>query len=226
MSQDQEIKTSKIKKSKTKNNLPYLLNRFGKTLILIAAVLFAIFFYPLILHEIKFFIRDRSYNDSAAIVTDERNQIVARPTILAADKDFSIVIPKINANSKVIPNVNPYDSAVYQVALKDGVAHAEGTVFPGQIGNTFLFAHSSVNFYEAMKYNSIFYLLYKLKEGDVFYLVYGGVVYKYEVTQSKVVKASEIDYLSSDSNKKTATLMTCWPPGTTANRYVVVGVLN
>src|SRR3989339_451702 len=58
------------------------------------------------------------------------------------DQEFGIVVPKIGANSKVIANVDPYNSKVYQRALTQGVAHAAGTVLPGEIGNSFLFSHS------------------------------------------------------------------------------------
>jgi len=148
----------------------------------------------------------------------------AEDVIIAEDPLFSIVVPKIGANSKVISDVDPYDSKIYQVALTKGVAHAKGTSYPGEPGNSFFFAHSSDNFYNANRYNSVFYLLNKLENGDNFYLVYENWVYKYEVTEKSIVKADAVEYMS-ESSKKIATLMTCWPAGTTISRLVVVGKL-
>ena len=145
--------------------------------------------------------------------------------IVAADPLFSIVIPKIGANSKVIADVDPYDPKIYQVELTKGVAHAKGTAYPGEIGNSFYFAHSSDNFYNANRYNSVFYLLNKMEIGDVFYLVYKNEIYRYGVIEKSVVKPDAVEYIKKENDEKLATLMTCWPAGTTINRLVVVGKL-
>ena len=153
---------------------------------------------------------------------DKNNQ---KKVIVAADKEFSIVIPKIGANSKVIKNVDPYNSLEYQLKLTQGVAHSKGTALPGEKGNSFYFAHSSDSFINANRYNSVFYLLTKMVAGDPFYIIYENRIYKYTVTGSRVVNAEDISYLQGDEIKETATLMTCWPAGTTLKRYVVIGEL-
>ena len=148
-----------------------------------------------------------------------------KDVIIAKDPLFSIIIPKIGANSKVISDVDSQDSKVYQVALTKGVAHAKGSAYPGETGNSFYFAHSSDNFYNANRYNSVFYLLNKMEKGDFFYLVYKNWVYKYIVTETSIVEPEEVRYLENNTDKKIATLMTCWPAGTTISRLVVVGEL-
>jgi sortase A len=145
--------------------------------------------------------------------------------IIAVDKNFSIVIPKIGANTKVIKNVDPYNSNVYQQALSKGVAHAKGSALPNADGNTFLFAHSSDNFINANRYNSVFYLLYKLKVDDSIYLAYKGKVLEYSVLSMQYVNPENIEYLSPTYGSNTLTLMTCWPPGTTLKRLVVIAKL-
>src|SRR3990167_3191975 len=57
------------------------------------------------------------------------------------DPQYSIVIPKINANARVIPNVDASNRAGYLDALKQGIAHAAGTANPGEKGHMFYFAH-------------------------------------------------------------------------------------
>ncbi len=139
------------------------------------------------------------------------------------DKSFGIVIPKIKANAKVVANVDPLQEDTYQRALTKGVAHALGTVLPGEIGNTFIFAHSAGNWYEANQYNAVFYLLYKLVKGDVINVYYKDRLYVYKVRELKYVEPTEVSYLAAKTDGwKTLTLMTCWPPGTTLKRLIVV----
>ncbi len=210
-----------------KGRLPDLLIKAGSALILAAGVFFVVAFYPSIVSETKYlFLKP---NEDAKIIVDPNpnldNKTREKYYIKPADPEFGLVIPKIGANSKVVPNVNAYDPKIYQQALTKGVAHAEGTVFPGQIGNIFVFSHSSSNFYEANKYNSVFYLLRKLNADDFFYFTYQGKVYKYKVRETKIVEPEEVEYLTQTTSKKQATLMTCWPPGTTLKRLLVVGEL-
>ena len=64
--------------------------------------------------------------------------------LVPKDTEFSIIIPKIGASAKIFPNVDPSNSDEFLPILMKGVAHAKGTVFPGIVGNTYLFAHSTV----------------------------------------------------------------------------------
>jgi sortase A len=152
-------------------------------------------------------------------------QILAQPIreIEPVDTEFGIIIPKLGANAKVIANVDPFNSRAYQSALTRGVAHAKGTGVPGNAGNIFLFSHSSVNFYEATRYNSIFYLLTKLESGDEIVLYYEGEKYTYTVRSKRTVPATSVQYLKAmGEDRETLTLMTCWPPGTTFKRLLVI----
>jgi sortase A len=136
--------------------------------------------------------------------------------------DFGIVIPKLDINAKVVKNVNPYDSKIYQKALTQGVAHAAGTALPGENGNTFIFSHSSESFYEAVRYNSIFYLLSKLEIGDTITLYFENTRFDYHVSEKKVIESGETKYLTAKSNKPMLTLMTCYPAGTNLKRLIVI----
>lgn len=188
-----------------------------------SSVFFVVSYYPTALKEISYLFNRP--DPRRKVILNTSKVAVGPSTIIAADPSFSIVIPKINANSKVIPNVDPENAVEYQKALSQGVAHARGTVYPGQKGNSFYFAHSSDNFYNANRYNSVFYLMSKLQTGDLFYLVYKNQIYKYKVTLVKVVEASDVSYISPKSNDSVATLMTCWPAGTTLKRLIVSGNL-
>lgn len=137
--------------------------------------------------------------------------------------DFSIVIPKINANAPVVSNVDASDPKEYQYALTKGVAHAKGSALPGDGGNAFLFSHSSADFFLATRYNSIFYLLGKLIPGDLIYIFRDGRRYTFQVQKVSTVKPDMISYLEKgdSGSDPRLTLMTCWPPGTDFFRKIV-----
>jgi len=189
-----------------------LLLTIGATLFFLGAVLFVLIYFPVAREEIRY-----------AVSNPSKNTI---QTIIPVDKQFSIVIPKISANSKVIANVDPYSEKQYQIALTRGVAHARGSALPNQAGNIFIFAHSAGNFYEANRFNAVFYLLTKLERGDEIYLFYKDVRYKYTVTDKKLVAASAVSYLSGKGEAQTLTLMTCWPPGTTFQRLLILAKIS
>lgn len=170
-------------------------------------------FYPVIMVELDYQLKEA------------QGGLEVKRAIVPKNSEFGIVIPKIAANAKVIPNVDPYNKRKYQVALTEGVAHALNTSFPGEPGNVFLFAHSSVNFYDANRYNTVFYLLEKLEKGDEIDLYYGGEKFKYSVTDKETVNPEDVVYLDSLGFGKTVTLMTSWPPGTTYKRLLIAGEL-
>lgn len=149
------------------------------------------------------------------------NQVEA---LVPEDPNFSIVIPKIGANARIIPNVDASDERIYLDALNKGVAQVLGTAFPGEGGHIFLFAHSTDYFWNVGTYNAIFYLLYKLETNDEVDLFYKGQRYVYRIIDTKIVDPSEVVYLTRKTNREFLTLQTCWPPGTTLKRLLIFAV--
>lgn len=144
--------------------------------------------------------------------------------LIPEDPQFSIVIPKIDANAKIISNVDVTNEPAYLEALNEGVAHAAGTAFPGEGGHIYLFAHSTDYFWNVGTYNAVFYLLYKLQKGDEINIFYKGQRYVYRMIDSKIVDPSQVQYLTRKTNREFLTLQTCWPPGTTLQRLLVFAV--
>ena len=136
--------------------------------------------------------------------------------------EYSIYIPKINARSKIISNVDAGNPAAYMAALKLGVAEAANLSHPGLKGTTYLFAHSTDSPINFARYNAIFYLLDKLKEGDGAEIVYLGKLYKYRVTRLEVLGSRDTRYLVPQREKEQLVLQTCYPPGTSWKRLIVV----
>lgn len=201
--------------------LSALLIIFGLTFLIIGLVIFWLIFYPEITNEIGY--RLKPPNSQVSVLLSSEKPAAGANIIHPVDENFGIVIPKIGANGRVIADVDPYNAYEYQLALTKGVAQAKGSAFPGKIGNVFIFSHSSTDLFQATRYNSIFYLLDKLNKGDDIYLFYHREKFKYQVTDKKIVEASEIEYLSGKSPNSTLTLMTCWPPGTSWKRLVILG---
>lgn len=143
-------------------------------------------------------------------------------SIVPIDPASSIVIPKIAANARIIQNVSATDERVYLESLKDGVAHASGTKLPGEGGNIFLFAHSTDYVWNISTYNALFYLLYKLEKDDEIDVFYEGKRYVYLVSEKKVVLPDQVGYLVNSTQTEQLTLQTCWPPGTTFQRLIVI----
>ncbi len=144
--------------------------------------------------------------------------------IKPADTEFGVVIPKIDANAKIIPDVKVTQESDYKEILKRGVGHAAGTSYPGQGGHVYLFAHSTDYWWNVGQYNGVFYLLYKLQAGDEIDLFYKGQRYLYRVIGQQIVDPKEVEYLTRTSDKEFLTLQTCWPPGTTLKRLLVFAV--
>ncbi len=222
----------KKKNNNIKNNKPAISISIG--LFLLGIILSIIGFFPIIKNEIKYLLLSKNpktiisinyKNNKKNNTNNTKEEKQVKDVITPVDTSFSIIIPKIGINTRIIKNVNPFDKRDYLNSLKNGVAHSKTSGFPNDNKNTFIFAHSSNNFYNPGGYNSVFYLLYKLNKGDIFYIVYKNKLYKYEIQDSIKVDKNAIEYLYSNKNDSSATLMTCWPPGTAKKRLLVTGKL-
>ena len=201
-------KVKRLSKRQNKKSFSWFIVA-GIGLILLSLLIPARTFAPVIKSEIEY--------------QTNKNKVL---DLTPVNTDFSIVIPKINANTKVVQNVDPYNSSVYQHALTQGVAHALGTATPDTFGNTFIFAHSAGNWYQANQYNAVFYLLNKLVKDDEIFIYYQNKKYTYLIKEIKFVAPTDVKLMNQDLSKQQLTLMTCWPPGTTLKRLVVVAELQ
>lgn len=199
--------------------------RGGLCLIALSLILFFLIFWPIIKNELKFIFSAKK-SQIKVVFQPEALEREGDEAILPADENFSLIIPKIQANEKVVADVNPFNPIEYQKALKEGVAHARGSSRPGEKGNVFLFAHSSDNFYSLGRTNTVFFLLNKLEAGDSFLVVFEKKIFPYRVLEKKVVAAEAVEYLEKEESADQSegiTLMTCWPPGTDYRRLIVKG---
>ncbi len=220
-----------------------ILRTVGNFLVISSLVMIVKTFYLPVREEVRFFVEritQKHYivssedltgadvNNINKILQEQPKGLLARAfniqpveLLIPADPQFSIVVPKIGANAKILPNIDAGDENIYLDALNKGVAHALGTAFPGEGGHIFLFAHSTDYFWNVGTYNAIFYLLNKLEANDEINLFYQGKRYVYIVTGKTIVNPSQIEYITRKTNKELLTLQTCWPPGTTLLRLLV-----
>lgn len=215
-------KLLKLNTSKTKRReLGEALESIG-TFLLLGALWVAFFTLgPVYFKEISYETNKITKVSYTVETPQNKNEIQLTPP----NTNFSIIIPKIGAVAPVSINVDPSNEEIYKKALLKGVAHAKGTALPGEIGNTYIFAHSTDSFYNVGRYNAVFYLLGKLKQGDEINVYFQNERYVYTVDEVKVVEANDVKYLGKIGQGSTLTLQTCYPPGTTLKRLIVVSHL-
>lgn len=162
---------------------------------------------------------DKRSGGFSSVLTGPKEQI-----LIPSDTNFSILIPKIGASAKVFANVDSTNEEEFLPLLQLGIAHAKGTVFPGMKGNVYFFAHSTDNFWSAGRYNAVFYFLKDLAVNDEIVVFFENKRYNYRVSDSRIVDPSDVSYLVDAQNKSDETLIlqTCWPPGTTWKRLIVI----
>ena len=216
-----------LKKLKGKDAAKFIaLHTVGNFLLILGIYAAIATFGPAIFQEARYRVDNlmgvkyvaASANGFSKVKTFPNERILTAP-----DPFFSVIIPKIGAEAKIIPNVDPNNESQYIKALKEGIAHAKGSVFPGMKGTIFLFAHSTDTFWDTGRYNAIFYLLKDLKPGDKIIIFFKGQRYNYVVYDSKIVDPSQVDFLNNAQKNTNSTLImqTCWPPGTTWKRLLV-----
>lgn len=184
----------------------------------IIAILFT--FGPLIKQEILY---DFSHPSEINIINAQNTSAIQKEAQnFGVDSYFSIVIPKIDAKANIIANVDTGNIVEYDKALSEGVAHAKGTFFPGQGRKIFLFAHSTNSPFNVARYNAVFYLLDKMTAGDQIIIYFADKRYIYKVTDTKIVGPNDTTALTSPSESELLILQTCYPPGTSWNRLLVL----
>lgn len=218
-------------KAPLKTRIAYSLMRgIGAGLIGFMIIMIGFTFYPVVSEELAFRFNepkqiehDNGFAQMLDIAEAQRiERVQAEAAELGLDSYFSIYIPKIDAKSRIIPNVNPGDEAEYKDALMEGIAHASGTYFPGQNKRIFMFAHSTDSPLNFARYNAVFYLLGKMEVGDRITVYFADEKFEYEVAELKTVAADDTTFLANTGTEEELILQTCDPPGTTWKRLLVI----
>ena len=204
-------------------------------LITVGAIVLILDFLPVVVGEISYQMRQLRKVEYSVGSTDGKkasdlfSALLNGSEVLSIEptnKDFAVVIEKIGVNAPVVKNVSVTDKQEYFKALDKGIAHAITSSTPDKGGNTYLFAHSSINFWRIGKYANIFNLLRKLENTDKINVFYEGKRYEYSVIGTEIVAGFNTYPLTRQVLEPILTLQTCYPPGTTLNRLVVTAKLE
>lgn len=147
------------------------------------------------------------------------------PSITSPRDVFSLSIPELGIESTITPNVNPAQPQQYQKALQEGIAHAAGSGLPDQLDvskTIYLFAHSTDAEWNIARYNAEFYGLKDAAIGQKITLRFWGQDYQYEITDKQIVPADDTTWLMPQWDQEQLVLQTCYPPGTTWKRLLVI----
>ncbi len=152
------------------------------------------------------------------------------PTLTIATHDSPyLMIPKLNVEVPVVFG-SKTDVASMNIAMGNGVANFSipgASAKPGEIGNFVISGHSAGNVYQNTNYKFIFSGLPRLVDGDLIYMDYEGKRYTYKMIGHTIVDPSDVNSLVRIANehpdKPLITLLTCYPLGTSRQRYIVYG---
>ncbi len=219
-----------VLRANLKTRIAYkFLSTLGAGLIAFFILTLIIAFYPVVKNEVLFKLNKTQikvshvgFGDLLKTVEAEnisKTQEEAKSYDL--DPNFSLIVPKIGAKANIIANVDAGNETEYLDALKKGIAHAKGTYFPGQGKTIFLFAHSTDAIWNVSAYNAIFFLLHELTPGDQIIVYFANHKYFYTVTDKLIVKPEDTSWLTEGTEEKLI-LQTCYPPGTTFERLLVI----
>ena len=116
----------------------------------------------------------------------------------------------------------------FQEALKNGVVHYPGTAEVGQLGNAFIFGHSSDFAFKGGNYKTVFALLPHIQNGaEIIVSDKAGQIFHYIVTETFVASPGDVHLLDQETGgQKILTLQTSYPVGTALKRYIVKAKLQ
>lgn len=139
-----------------------------------------------------------------------------------------VVIPKIWKNIPLIDiqqeNISGLGELndIFMEELENGVIRYPGSGLPGEVGNMFVFGHSSNFPWMEWDYNDVFALLDKVVFDDEVIVYYGQKKYTYKIRTKDIIKPGNVSVLKRNKGRSEITLMTCWPIGTTLNRMILI----
>jgi len=228
------------KKAK-KRDVRKLIRFFGLGMSLFGGGVTAYIFTPLILYQINSAsvfasqdihspipnatVIDPSNTRSNAIIetVDDTNAMTWFPTytypvIRSQEKpkiaSYFISIPKIGVANAVVSTVDT-NLAIHLV-------NYPGTAIPPDNGNAVTFGHSTLpSLFDSTNYKTILANAYKLSVGDTFLITVEGKTYTYDIYNITVVDPNNTSAFAQTYDNSYITLITCTPPGTTAQRLVI-----
>jgi sortase A len=140
---------------------------------------------------------------------------------------FYISIPSLGINRMpVLANVDSTSESSYNAVLHSSLAHFKNTGLPisNVENNIVIYGHSASTAYNPRSNDPevAFSFLQNLKVGDDIILEMEGKTYSFKMQRSKIVKPDDVSIITGTRNKRSLTLFTCYPSGSSAYRYVAL----
>ncbi len=163
-----------------------------------------------------------AYGPAKDTVVADRQDSLTRQNV---PQYFYLTIKKLGIE-KALVETNAKD-----LDPNDALGHYPNSALPGEVGNAFIFGHSVLPmFYSPKNYKAIFSTIDRLNAGDEILVDYNNVQYKYLVESHQLANPADVNPLAEFKprylNESTITLMTCYPAGSKAMRYMVQGILH
>lgn len=146
------------------------------------------------------------FSEPQKVDTPEARAVIDRST-------DHVVIPKIGLDQKIWFGDSPW-------LVNKGVWHIPKSSTPDKGSNTVLVGHRF-----SYKDPAVFYHMDKVEVGDPIIAAYGGKLYTYRVSETKIVNPSDV-YVEDPTDDQRLTLYTCHPLWSTRQRLVVVAILE
>ena len=108
------------------------------------------------------------------------------------------------------------------------MVHFPGTAKPGELGNPYIFGHSSDYFWKPGDYKEVFKPLIDIPlETEIRITNSDGELFIYRVIETKIVSPEEVSVLDQYNYERyLLTLQTSWPLGTALKRYIVIAEMD
>lgn len=140
---------------------------------------------------------------------------------------FYISIPSLSIDRlPVQANVDSTSENAYNTVLKNSLAHFENTGLPFSDvdNNIVIYGHSASSNYNPRPTDPevAFSFLTNLRVGDEIILEMEGKKYNFKMSKSKIVEPTDLSIVTGQRNKRTLTLFTCYPAGSSGKRFVAV----
>jgi len=170
---------------------------------------------------------ERFFSQTKTVELPNTN-VVAEPIISPANLK-KILIPRLGTDAEIIlapADLSGSKNDWVESQLDKGIVQYPNGITDLKRQNLVLFGHSS-SLHPQAKYAFVWVKLDQLKIGDEIVLISDKEErINYKVTENpRTVSAEEIEVVKVDKAAGIITLVTCWPPGTTSKRMVVVGEL-
>lgn len=148
---------------------------------------------------------------------------------------YSLYIPKIDLKSTVgaVPVIhwqnkewNTVESSMQAAMNIFGAVSYPHSVLPGSLGKIIVTAHSSPPNVATKKtpLNTLFERLPELETDDQIFIASDGILYEYSVINTQIVSPTNAQILKQKYTDEHLVLITCYPVGSTQDRFIIRAV--